>query len=171
MSLISDRLASLALVLDRADQQRLSADIATFARAVDGSSTIDFRGNVSFDETAVRAAAVDLQKRTDYAVGFDFPDELVSSFRGGFVLLNGRGDLLPLTHLRGDRELLGRLSTEQFRQLGVTAGLDPAESSAKPADRNPALARIASSQIATLQAALKNRQVFETHLSARAQVG
>ena len=174
MSLVSDRLATLALTLDPVDQRRLSADISNFAETMERVSTVDFRGQAKFDEASVRAAALDLQKRTEYAVGKDFPDELIAALKGGFTVPTGGGDPLPVTLLQSDRDLSRRINFDQQLRSDTGLPIGPAGPSSLLAKQSPSLARVLAATpplAAQLDGGAIDRQIFEAHLNARAQVG
>lgn len=153
MSLFTDRLGTVAASLDASDQRLLSKDIAAFSDSLESAITIDFRGETTFDQEAVRSLVDDFQRRIHFAAGQSFADDLVSSLQGGFAVLGDQKILVPRSYVGSNNaELLGRLPAEQLAQLGASV------QASSPA---------AANRLVTLS---QDQQLFATRLQAVAQM-
>jgi hypothetical protein len=123
MPIITDRLNALMLTSSPEAQRAIANSLTTFTQRLDAAASLDWNsGQAQFDENAVRAAAEELQRMTSYVVGTTFPDDVVSSIRGGFAVLRAeQRDAIPWRSL-ADPRAVSQLSDVRLQALGVTGG-------------------------------------------------
>jgi hypothetical protein len=118
---VPESLANAAVTRTQAEQRTLSTQLANFANRLQEGAAINWEtGAVEFDEADVLAAAEELQIGTSFAVGASFRDDLITTLRGGFAVIDReKKDAVPWSALT-DPVVVNRLPAERLQALGVS---------------------------------------------------